>query len=75
MKAFLFIMAALILPFGAIGSFTYATFLSMRDGAAAGTLPAWLFSAGIVMVIIIGWCIFSLNRLYTSRRNGAAQDD
>ena len=71
MKPFLLVVAAILLPFGPIGCFTYATFLPMRDGGAAGTLPAWLFMAGIIMVVAVGICIFHLNRLYAARRGDA----
>lgn len=71
MRTFLLIVAALVLPFGAIGSFTYGTYLSMRDGAAAGSMPAWLFAAGIAMVIGVGVCIYRLNRIYANRGEDA----
>ncbi|MBN9423443.1 MAG: hypothetical protein BGO63_18860 [Candidatus Accumulibacter sp. 66-26] len=71
MKAFLLIVAALILPFVSIGSFTAASLLRMRDGAAAGALPGLLTGVGFVLIAVLAYCIFSLHRMHVAKRNAA----
>lgn len=73
MKAFLLIVAALLLPFAAIGSFTAASLLLMRDGAAAGALPALLNAAGVALILVLAACIVSLHKLHVAGK--AARPD
>lgn len=72
MKAFILIVAALILPFVSIGSFTAASLLRMRDGAAAGALPGILTGVGFVLIAVLAVCIFQLHRMHVAKRQGTA---
>lgn len=67
MKAFLLIVAAILLPFASIGSFTAASLLLMRDGAAAGSLPALLNVVGAVLILALAFCIFTLHRMHVAK--------
>ena len=68
MKTFLLIVAALLLPFAAIGAFTAASLLLMRDGAAAGSLPSLLNAAGVVLILVLAACIVSLHKLHVAKK-------
>jgi hypothetical protein len=67
MKAFLLIVAAILLPFAAIGSFTAASLLRMRDGLASGSLPMLLNSAGVVLILALIACIVVLHRMHVAK--------
>lgn len=68
MKAFALIVAAILLPFAAIGSFTAASILHMRDGAAAGITPALLTGSGGLAIIALAVCILQLHRMHLAKR-------
>lgn len=68
MKAFLLILAALLLPFASIGAFTAASLLRMRDGAAAGILPDLLTGTGLVLIVVLALCVIRLHRMHVARR-------
>lgn len=68
MKAFLLIVAAVLLPFAAIGSFTASSLLTMRDGAAAGSLPILLDAVGAIAIVLLAVCVVRLHRLYLAQR-------
>jgi hypothetical protein len=68
MKAFFLIVAALLLPFAAIGSFTAASLLLMRDGATAGSLPTLLNVTGVALILVLAACIVSLHKLHVAKR-------
>lgn len=71
MNAFILIVTAILLPFVAIGSFTAASLLRMRDGAAAGVLPDVLSIVGFILIVALAFCIKRLHRLHTEKRAGA----
>ena len=68
MKAFILIVAAILLPFASIGSFTAASLLRMRDGAAAGSLPTLLTAAGFILIVVLAACILQLHKMHVAKR-------
>ena len=68
MKAFALIAAAILLPFAAIGSFTAASLLRMRDGAAAGSWPTLLTVAGGALIVALAICIWRLHGMHVAKR-------
>ena len=68
MKAFALIVAAILLPFAAIGAFIAASLLRMRDGAAAGSMPMLLTLTGGALIIVLALCIISLHRMHVAKR-------
>jgi multisubunit Na+/H+ antiporter MnhG subunit len=68
MKAFFLIVAALLLPFAAIGSFTAASLLLMRDGTASGSLPTLLNVTGVALIFVLAACIVSLHKLHVAKK-------
>lgn len=71
MKVFLLITAALLLPFAAIGSFTAASLLLMRDGAAAGSLPTLLNATGATLILVLAVCIVYLHKMHVAGKVAA----
>lgn len=68
MKAFVLIVAAILLPFAAIGSFTAASLMHMRDGAAAGATPLLLTVVGGALIVVLAVCIIRLHKMHVARR-------
>ncbi len=67
MKAFILIVTAILLPFAAIGSFTVASLLRMRDGLASGSLPLLLNAAGVVLILALAVCIVVLHKMHVAQ--------
>jgi len=68
MKAFLLIVAAILLPFATIAAFSAAAILRVRDGAAAGALPTLLTVGGGLLIVALGFCIVALHRMHVAKR-------
>jgi uncharacterized membrane protein YbhN (UPF0104 family) len=68
MKAFALIVAAILLPFAAIGSLTAASLLRMRDGAAAGSMPTLLTVIGGALIVVLAICIMNLHKMHLAKR-------
>lgn len=68
MKAFALIVAAILLPFAAIGSFTAASLMRMREGAAAGAMPTVLTVLGAALIVVLAICILRLQKMFVARR-------
>ena len=68
MKAFVLIVATVLLPFAAIGSFTAASLMRMREGAAAGAMPAVLTVVGTVLIVVLAFCILRLQKMHVAKR-------
>ena len=68
MKAFVLIVAVILLPFVAIGSFTAASLLRMQQDAAAGSMPTLLTVAGGALIVAFAICIMQLQKMHVAKR-------
>jgi hypothetical protein len=68
MKAFVLIVATVLLPFVSIGTMTAASLLRMRDGAAAGVIPTLLTLVGGGLIIVLAFCIYQLQKMHQAKR-------